>query len=456
MSLTRALPGILAFLAVHGLPAATQITSNGITWKFQGDHPAGTFVTGDPWVIGPVTVVSITNELNSKEYLPNPGQNGSMVNPGTSAKQGYDSGLQNYDPSLNAALPKGQPVSAENPLELPAGSSVVSMVSWLYKSAEDREPGCPKFGGGATAPRPATRTAGILTVLDKAPLEGSFRPPYSGADKAVKFNTSQIEYAKLPSLETVGSAPDLGALGAAMEKPWVDHANGWLGAHIHPSEHMPNYGRDMGRIVVDSSLVLFIAPGKPGENPAKDKIARNLIQYGIDLTGIADNGGDWHADGGHGLGRKWPILLAGALLNDKHMLNAGQWPTRFQENEQTFYVTDAEVGITNGPTWNPDKRAKTEPYTTADIGLPEWGIRHSYKPEADNKDWSATYREVNGAVMPGFALAARLMNLKEAWNYNAFFDYCDRYMKWFTEENPRLANAPSPFLLEMWRTHRNP
>ena len=406
-------------------------------------------------MVGPVSIVSITNSLNSADYKPQPGQNGSMVNPEGTAKQGYDSGLQSYDSTLNAALPNGNPLSKDNPLELPVGSSLVSMVSWLYNSPTDMEPGSPKFDTLTKTPRPATRSAAILTVLDKAPPAGSFRPPYSGLDKTVKFNISQLDYSKLPELPLVTGTPDLETLETVMAKPWVDHVNSWLGAHVHPNENMPPYGRDLGRAVVNTTLALFLAPGKAGENPSKDKVLINLVQFGIDLTGIADVGGFWPADGGHALGRKWPILFAGSMLNDKHMLNVGHWETRFQENEQTFFVTQAEVDITNGPNWVPDKRAPVSPYTAEDIGMAEWGIRHSTKPESDNKDWGATYREINGAVMPGFALAARLMNLKEAWNHEAFFVYCDRYMKWMEEENPKLANMPSPFLFEMWRTYRN-
>ncbi|PTY02916.1 hypothetical protein DB346_07845 [Verrucomicrobia bacterium LW23] len=443
--------------------AAQTIDSNGITWTLDKDYPSGKFVTGDPWVVGPVKVVGIANKLNDAKYKPKPGQNGSMLNPGTTNKQGYDSGLQNYDASLNAGLINGEPVSAERPLDLPAGSSLVSMVSWLYNSADDREPDCPKFGGGATAPRPATRSAGILTVLDKAPAEGSFRPPYCGTDKTVRFNISALDYSKLPNIAPVEGAPTTQSLQDAMARPWVDHVNGWLGAHVHPSEHMPNYGRDLARIVANCTLVTLFGGQKPGEDPARDKVIHNLVQFGIDLTGIADNGGGWQADGGHGLGRKLPILYAGLLLNDKHMLNAGQWKTRFQENEQTFYVTQAEVDMTNSPKWDPDKRAEKVPYTAEDIGMADWGIRHAYKPEADNKSWDATYREVNGAVIPAFALAARQLGLKEAWNHPAFFDYCDRYMAWISgPEGPRaktgkrLSNEPTPFFYAMWAAYPPP
>ena len=441
--------------ATLGLRATTEITSNGVTWTLAETRPHGIFAGGDPWVIGPVTVTAITNSLNDRAYAAKPGQNGSMVNPGTDQRQGYDSGLKNYDASLNASLPQGRPVSPDNPLALRPGSSLVSAVSWLYNSAEDREPNAPKFNGATNTPRPILRSGAILTVLAETPPADAFRPPYVGSDKTIKFVASRLDYSKLPrlALPPTVSPPDFGALANGFARPWIDHINGWMGGWTHPSLNMPDYGRDMGRLVGDATLALFTEPSERGENPDKDRLVIGLVQYGIDSAGIADNGGGWPADGGHGLGRKWPILFAGALLKDAHLLDAGRWPARFQENEQHFHVTRAEVNLTNGPDWKPDKRATLVPYAEKDIGTPEWGIRHGTYPQSDNAHFTATYRDINGAVTPAFALAARAMGLKQAWNHDAFFDYADRFMTWRLSE-PAPANQPSPFLVAMWNAHR--
>jgi len=39
---------------------AREVPQYGITWQFDRPHTVGRFVTGDYWVIGPVTVVSVT------------------------------------------------------------------------------------------------------------------------------------------------------------------------------------------------------------------------------------------------------------------------------------------------------------------------------------------------------------------------------------------------------------
>lgn len=447
---------LIAALSLVCVPlhADTSVTSNGVTWKFAADHKTGVYVNGDPWVVGPVTVVSITNGLNDPKFKPRPGQNGSMLNPGTDTRQGYDDTLKNYDASLNAGLRGGRPVSAADPLPVPANSTLVSAVSWLYNSEADTEPGTPKFNGGTKTPRPALRSAGLLTVVDKVPPPQSFRPPYVGTDKAARFQTGMLDYSKLPVLKPApASAPRIDALAKQLSLTWLDHVNDFMGGFTHPSDHMPNYGRDLARIVAEGTLVLFTDESPPGKNPAKDRLVIGLVQFGIDLAGIADNGGGWPANGGHCLGRKLPVLFAGTLLNDAHMKDAGRWKTRFQEDEQTFYVDADSVSMTAGAEWKPDKRAPRVPYTKADIGTAEWGINHASNPAADNGAWEATYREVNGAVIPAFALAARLMGLKAAWNHDAFFDYCDRYMKWKDTEKP-TANQVTPFMQAMWDAHR--
>jgi len=62
------------------LPAeARSVEQHGITWQFAEPVRVGRYVTGDWWVIGPVTVRAI-------DPAPAPGRNGAVVNP----PAGYD------------------------------------------------------------------------------------------------------------------------------------------------------------------------------------------------------------------------------------------------------------------------------------------------------------------------------------------------------------------------------
>ena len=453
---SRYLP-VLAVLSVFGAnqavsPAATAVTHHGITWTFGKDRPTGQFVTGDYWVVGPVAVVRISTDLHARTFRPGPDDDGSMVNPKADSLQGYDGSLKSYRAHLNAARPHGRPLGTANPLVLPPHSSLVSMVSWLYTSEKHKELGTPRFNGHTKAPRPVTRRGAILTVLPKAPPAGSFRPAYCGKDKTVRFHVGDLDYTQLLNLSPVPNTPDPGQLAKQMTRPWIDHVHEYAGAMLHPSENMPNYGRDMAKIVSQMALLANLDFSKLPNRPGKAETVIPLVQYGIDSVGIADAGGGWPENGGHGLGRKLPILLAGALLNDPHMLKVGSWKTRFQDDEQTFYVTRKEVGITNSEVWRPDPRARDkEPYRAADIGMAEWGVRHTKRPTADNRGWRTPYRDINGAAIPGFALAACMMGRRKDWNHEAYFDYAVRYMiESRTRGNTRGTNAPPPFLRSLW------
>lgn len=439
-------------LVPQSLKAVTSITQYNVTWTFDKDYPSGQFCNGDYWVVGPLKIVGITTDLHAPGFTPAPGEDGTMVNPGTTDKQGYDSRLESYDASLNAGIIGGKPVSADNPLDINSDSSVVSMVSWLYRSPTDAEPGTPKFNGGTKAPRPITHSAAVLTVLLKTPPAGSFRPPYAGADKTIKFNVSQLDLSKLKNLKPVGEIPNLAAMEKAVQRPWIDHVNEFLGAMVHPTDNMPQYGRELALALGDTALMLQLDFGQLPGSPTKNKLLTGYVQIGIDFAGIADNGGGWPANGGHGIGRKLPILIAGVVLNDQHMKDVGKWKTRFQDDEQTFYVSQADVDMTHSPQWKPDHRniAKT-PYEKSDIGMPEWGIHHAKQPENDDADWDAVYRDVNGPVIVTEAATIRIMGLETAWNHPAFLDYADRWMK--KRGGKTNGGSMSPFAIAMWNTY---
>ena len=66
----------------------------------------------------------------------------------------------------------------------------------------------------------------------------------------------------------------------------------------------------------------------------------NYVQVGIDLGGMVRAGHPgWTGYGGHGSGRKLPIVFAGLLLGDEQLANINQsFPkVSFGEDEQTAY-----------------------------------------------------------------------------------------------------------------------
>ncbi len=419
---------------------ANQLSQFGITWTFNQPTEYGQFANGDYWVIGPVTITAISpaSILSGTRTI-----NGSMINPSPNdgTTQGYDSAMYggygpDYSAALNVARPTGQALSIANPLIVQPGSSLVSVIS------------LPEAGA-----RPQLQTAAILTVLAAPAPSGSFRPPYSGGDKTIRFNTTQLNRARLAQLTRVAGTPSLAEVERYFERPWIDHVPSWMGRYHHPTENMSDYGREIATEVGIGALMLNL-DFTPQE---KETLLVRYVQVGIDLYGVAINGGEenWPPNGGHASGRKWPILFAGLMLGDNAMQHIGPGDgtgtVMFGEDGQTFYVTQADIDRTHSPDL---RECYREEYQAADLNLPEWGIVHSDDSTADNKAWCAVYRECCTAnAWAGFVLAAHIMDAKQLWNHDALFDYQDRYMA--LEKPGDWTRCWDDFTETMWDTYRS-
>src|ERR1035438_10258107 len=106
-----------------GAGTASSITKDGITWKFSETVPVGQLVTGDYYVVGPVTIIAISPAPTTRS----PYMNGSVVNlPTSNGKSGFDSRLNDgsdeswwFDASLRAYPP----------ITLKPGDTLVSSIS---------------------------------------------------------------------------------------------------------------------------------------------------------------------------------------------------------------------------------------------------------------------------------------------------------------------------------------
>jgi hypothetical protein len=423
---------------------AFSLSRFGITWYFDrplGVNEYGQFANGDYWVVGPVSIIYIS----PLSYRSRTGRvwNGSMVNPSprSGMMQGYDSAMYGqygpgYDPDLNAGFPHQQFLSEWNPLVLLPGSSLVSTQS---------------------APVPGARSqldsAAVLTVLASAPEEGDFRPPYSGTDKSILYNKTDLNYFLLSTLAPVAGTPSLATVERYFERPWIDHVPGWTGGFIHPVNNMPNYGREIASEISEGALMLHLN----FSSAEKETLLVRYVQLGIDLYGIVMDGGEenWPPNGGHASGRKWPIMFAGLVLGDANMAGIGaRSDVYFGEDGQTFYITADDVALDH----HPDERSCELEYSPADVGLPEWGIVHATNRVADNKNWETVYRQCcTTHAWGGFILSALIMNQKAGWNHNVIFDYTDRYMAIELERNGTGAwtRSWSHFVENMWDTYRS-
>lgn len=401
------------------------IDRHGITWTFDRPARCGRYANGDWWVVGPVDVVAIKPEsLRDGERI----RHGSMLNPSPSSlRQGYDNAMfrsgsgGRYDGAVNAAFG----VSRDQPLSLQAGTSLVSTASH------------PTAGQ-----LPQLDRCAVLTVVEEPAPANAFRPPYCGTDKHAHWSTDQLDLTCLARLEPVAGMPSVRDLVTRFEHTWLDHLPGFTGRYLHPRQNMPDYGRDIADLVSTGALTLNL------DIPNEDKRALlvAMIQVGIDVYGVVDNGGRFLADGGSGSGRKFPLMLAGTVLGDERMLKLAR--TRkfaFGEDAQTFYVSRTSTGAVNGGHGG---------YGREDLGLPEWGNRHADDPSHDRKAWTADpYRRCCTAnAWHGFVLAARIMGMRDAWDHPPLFDYVDRYMQ--VEQQGHWMRSWSPFCERMWDRYR--
>ncbi|MEO6593861.1 MAG: hypothetical protein ABIP94_03815, partial [Planctomycetota bacterium] len=394
----------------------------GTTWTFDRAVPCGRYVNGDWWVVGPVNIVAIEPRCREDDGRT---RHGSMINPDPSTqRQGYDStmlsdGAPSYEPSANVALG----VSAQKPLRLVPGSSLVSSTSHV-----------------AATNLPQLETCEVLTCVAEPVPEGAFRPPYCGTDKTSRWVAGKLGLHRLARLEAPEGAPAPNDLLERFERTWLDHVPGWTGRALHPSKNMPDYGRDIADLVGRAALVLQL--DFPDEQ--KRALAIAMVQIGIDLFGIAQSGGSFRADGSSGSGRKFPVLLAAALLQDAQLLACAR-EAAFAEDAQTFYVAETTPGVYNRGCGG---------YGAEDVGLPEWGNHHADDPSSDTKSWTGDpfRRCCTANVWHGFVLATRIMGLREDWGHEALFDYVDRYMQ--VEPNGTWTRSFSPFAERMWDRYR--
>ena len=61
------------FLLTASAFGATSVSQFGITWTFSADCQTGQYANGDYWVVGPVNIITITNNLHTNGILPSVG-----------------------------------------------------------------------------------------------------------------------------------------------------------------------------------------------------------------------------------------------------------------------------------------------------------------------------------------------------------------------------------------------
>ena len=447
-------PAFCGTPAVADLPLADSIAIDGITWRFSAPVPVGRFVNGDYYVVGTVTVVGINPPPTSS-----PGRNGSVLNMPVN-----NSSVSPYDDRVSSGRYAPQ-LRVNPPFTMHPGDALISSIS--VNQIGDYQPWL-REGEGETPDSPV-RTVSVLTCLATAVSADAFRPSY--ADRTQKiYYAGTMRTGLLPRVPKVSHMVDIGTISAHFRRPWLDICFFGFDAAV---EYQATYGREVGRSVGMATLLLML----DFTDAEKEPLLVNIVQYGIDLWGIARSGYfGWEGFGGHGTGRKWPIIFAGIMLGDAAMQTPDKaYPSlRFGEDMQTMYdlgwtgagvVYAGHQGVWNGkpvsstPSWGPYENLQPSVWATAFAGDADYHIGEDYRRCCTSIAWV------------GEALSARMMHAEDLWNHPAFFDYVDR---WMTENDAsavatikastgldysadweRQGQAWDSFVDDMWAAYRN-
>jgi hypothetical protein len=424
---------------------ASQVGQYGITWTFDKPYEVGQFVNGDWWVVGPVTVNSVSPATSG-------GRHGSVVNPVDGQPSGYDSRTPSYDSRLTVSYP----------VTLTAGSSLVSTISHTTPGRHTD-----MTGTGVSENNGYLQTAAVLTVLSGPVQDTCFRPPLVGTEKPV-YDSATIDFSRLPRLAATSGNMSLAPVAGKtkvqqyiryFQRPWILHGYDYIGRTMHPSDNQANYHREVYNMIADASVLMLT------DDPDVEELLLNMVQVGIDshyatkLGPILDS--TLH---------KWPVVLAGLVLDVDEMKTPTykfrtDWMSYYAQNG-TSAVVSTKVAAGKGWTgatvlWCQDPG----PAEHEHLDPTEW---HLVTQGGDGMK-REQYRRLNSHSWPGAALAALALGAKANWGHDAFFDYVDR---WMTEPDsanfayieslyaPRKLVIPggyvaSTFVKNMWNTYRS-
>jgi len=408
---------------------ASSISKDGITWTFSESVPVGQFVTGDYYVVGPVTITAIDPAPTTSS----PYENGSVLDlPTANSKSGFDSRLNDgtdeswwFDASLRQYAP----------ITLKPGDALVSSISLAQIHS------LPEVMRATDMSASPVATVSVLTVLTAAPSADAFRPSYCDRNQTI-YQADALQRSLLPSLAPPNppGTPTLAQFETWYRRPWID-TNPFL--FDAPAEYMPSYGQHIA--FADSYAALLLMLNFTADE--KVNLTNYLVQYGIDLYGCLQAGYGWPAFMGHRSGRKLPIIFAGILLNNDAMKNVStSYPNKFGEDMQTLYVDQVPPAGTYQEAWQGAAVIYGGHYGVDVGGQPVSAGLYGPYEQLQPVDWpllngdeqlGEAYRRCCTSVSwVGEALAIRLLGGVNIWNYPAFFDYVDR---WMTEDDTQAV-----------------
>lgn len=428
----------------------SSVTQYGITWTFDQEYPVGQFVNDDYFVIGPVTIDSVspapTTTVDGYDI------HGSMLNP--TGSQAYDSRTTAY------GSPYDELGRLAYPASISAGSSIVS--------TESVDP-------TLASPRPALQKAAVLTVLSEAPVATAFRPTYMGSTKTI-YDAANINWSLLPNLALPSgqTEPDPSYYADLFQRPWILHNGDWTTRHVSPIDNQPSYHRNIALPLSHAAVAMI-------SNLSVDKtqMVKNYIQLAIDYYGM-----HLYAQSPR-YNYRWPTIFAGIMLQDDRMRDMwllGENGYEAYSDPHVYYWEDhtrttmSEI-IPLGETWTYYNQNYGKIAVFSRHGDPSGDAtehEHLHPTEwpwiedagySGGGDKQETYRQMHSSYLVGETLASLAMNARTAYDRPVLLDYTDRWMTETVEDleaaggganNPYVPQtSTNDFVDAMWNLHRS-
>ncbi len=453
--MNRVIAGLLFLLVVWAVPAsATTVVTlpQGGTVTFCETTTQGTYITGDPWIIGPVTICDrSTKDVDGVA----PDIHGCMVNPipptftstaaaniggitqgwdQRDAKNAYSATLNRCDSFPSTSIANGSSILFAVSLTnaLPNGpcttKSLTSQVSYTYQ---------------------CTKSIDVVTVVASDPNAGGnvFRPAWTGTDKSYTPLVSSIRYDVLKDHPLVTNQPTLATLEAEgiMRGPYIqidDGSETWeryapvsrwnmIRSPGSTTSGAQAYGRAVNWGISDVLGALHANY----TNAEKTTMAIRFVQTAIDLYGQIGAGRNYfQGKAGFCLGANTILLTGASLLNNQAMMNAGGIgvnPSRFCQEFFWKYV-DATAVATGRSTYCGSNLTTKANFSTclafdnSMLGRPAacWNLNTWENPANPNcsADPHTTYHYLNNPFIMQF-LSLKWMSLKTEYGWPAAFDY---------------------------------
>lgn len=442
---------------------AESVAAAGVTFLFAAPRPCGQYANGDWWVLGPVSITTMTpasttqasgTDADGVAYA-NRVMHGTMVNPGNrvwaaggllanntdNSKQGWD-GLHREllgaptDKNIYESTFNRDPGVMGEPLVVTKGSVV-------------------KFVSNPTPPaqrRPVGLDMVVLTVVDAIPAADAIRPGVSRADKTSPCRLSEFNLDVFQNLAPTANAPTfeqaLGWVDRYIEAGQVDFLNNY--SHKGINNH-PEYGRNVGNELHRALLCLHL---KTFSSEQKLTLLSHMAAIADDFVARHEENGVTLGGGGGNQFKKPVVALCAAALG----ANApASWRTHLSDAENFRWAEDSQIFSVDGidislPRTTADGRPRS-PYTYQMFGSADWGEAASYQIERSGSNWNAFYRDIVAySLYPG-ALAVELTaGAKAGWDHPEFWLYMDTV--YLRRREGGAGNTMLPFGLEMTDAYR--